>query len=170
MLFYLINGLFFFYHFGIYAYFRFGIFYYLRSTQISRSSIRISITGFLNFWFYRAFSRKYGFRRIYICNMAYLVLLLALMLAWLPLMIIANRVTDILGMRIVIVVLQAVLAFLQIPIIAFSFMQSNRVEFGTEFVFWAQRESGRYHSSIVDILSCLIPLLLLGINIKLLFF
>ncbi len=141
--FYLLNILLSFVSVGLYVSFRIGVNPYLRLNKISKNFIKKKTKGFRNYWFYSSLKQELGY--IYYLNFILIsgtvtYLLLAVTLGW-------SKV-----LHFPIATLNALLCTVQIPALIFSDINCNKDEYGTPFIIWRKSRSGRWYSSIQDII------------------
>lgn len=127
----------------LYASFRSGIYAYLRLSKNSKTFIKKSKKGFLNFWFYKKLKRELGYAyhlnlTLFFGTVAYT--LIALSLAWIEIL------------HLPIAIIYALLCTLQITTQIFSDINYNKHEYGTPFILWRKGKAGRVRSSIQDII------------------
>lgn len=154
-MFYFLSIVILFYNLLLYASFRSGIYDYLRSAKMSKSNIRKKRKGFKNYWLYQSIHKErplgvlYGLNYLFfIVTVLYSVLALALgfLKAFQPFLF---------GLSIL-------LCWIEIPSTVIASVHRCNEEFGKPFVWLAKRKAlGGYHSSLTDMLSSSVTILLI---------
>lgn len=145
----------------IYVSFRFGVDSYLRVNKNSKTYIRKSKKGYLNYWTYKKINEDIGLGNIFLLNVFLLILtllysFLSICLGW----------VDFLSMPIALC--NVILCICQIPAIIFSDTYWNLECYKKKFVILTKSKSGRgFHSSFYMIFEILGLLVFAVYNISL---
>lgn len=133
----------------VYISFRFGINSYLRVNKNSKTYIKKSKKGCLNYWIYKKINDEVGLGYVYYLNiflfiLTFLYLFLSVCLGWIKVLFIPIAICN------------SVLCIVQIPAIIFSDKYWNLDYYNKKFVVLAKSESGRgFHSSFYAIIEIL---------------
>jgi hypothetical protein len=143
-----------------YAIFRSGIYDLLRLSKRSKSYIRKNRKGIKNYWLYSQIHQEHPLGAVYYLNIVFLFLLL-----------IFSIITILFGyvmfLRIPVVVLATLLCLIEIPSMIWFARIDALSEYGKTFVLLARRRENRgYYSSVFYISSCIIPVALVILCIK----
>ena len=133
----------------IYISFRFGVDSYLRVNKNSKTYVRKSKKGYLNYWIYKKINEDIGLGHIFYLNVFLLVLtplysIVSICFGWVDLLAVPIAVCNV------------ILCICQIPAIIFSDTYWNLEYYKKKFVILTKSKSGRgFHSSFYMIFEIL---------------
>ena len=123
-----------FYNLLLYAIFRGGIYSYLRLSKISKTYIKKTRKGFINYWFYHSINKKKSLGILYGLNLAFFIATISFMLFTITLGYIR-------GLQVILFVFSVVLCVIEIPCMIIASIHSNKEDYGKPFVFLAKKKA-----------------------------
>lgn len=136
-----------FYNLLLYAGFRGGVYSYLRLSKMSRSNIKKSRKGFINYWLYHSIHRQRSLGILYGLNLTFLIATVAFMLFAMTLGYIGV-------LQPILLAFSAVLCLIEVPSVIIASIHSTREEHGAPFVLLAKRKHSRgYDCTLIECLS-----------------
>ena len=136
----------------IYSHFRVGVYSYCRLSKMSKTNIRKSKKGFLNYWLYAKLHKQKNLGALYYLNLIYLFTLLtfifAVALSWIPIL------------EIPVIIVGFLLCITSVPVFIAGEIYLNIENVGQPFViFRTYKLFGKTRfSAITDWLFCIFPL------------